>query len=222
MDRDARAQDLSSAVAEQLRSNPRLDAARMSATTVDGVVTLTGSVRSYSEKCYAERLVREVRGVVAVRNELEVRLSIGNFRTDEAIAHLTRQTLENHAGLTDPLPRVTVREGWVILDGVVPSELQKWTAERSLRDIAGIRGITNRIEVVPRLSADEARRSFLTAVLRRAALAVEGLRVRVYGNTMAVYGTVGSCVEHDDLMELAARTRGIAGVKDRVTVRPGS
>jgi osmotically-inducible protein OsmY len=219
MDTD-RSATLERAVAEELHWDPRVDTGRVIVSTDDKTITLKGVVRSYSEKCCAERIAREIRGVAGVKNALEVRLTIGGYRTDSGLQRLTAEILANHTALCDPLPSVTSREGWLTLEGVVTSDAQKRYAEDALRDVAGVRGITNNIDVTPRPNGAGAAEAFETAVQRRAALIVQGLKVEVSGMTMSVYGKVGSCAEHDALIDLASRRRGIARVEDHVVVQP--
>jgi osmotically-inducible protein OsmY len=141
--------DLVRAVSEELRWGPRIDADRVRVSAKGRTITLSGTVRSYSAKCCAEKIAREIRGVVDVKNELEVRLSIGSYRTDAGLERLTSDILQNHTALCDPLPCVTVRDGWLTLQGVVTSDVQKRCAEAALRDVSGIRGITNNTVVAP-------------------------------------------------------------------------
>jgi osmotically-inducible protein OsmY len=215
-----RSDSLERAVLEELRGDPRVDAERITVSADDRTITLNGVVRTYSEKCCAERITREIRGVAGVKNALDVRLTIGSYRTDSGLESLSLEIIQNHTALCDPLPRVTAHEGWLTLEGVVTSETQKRSAEETLRDVAGIRGITNNVEVMPRSDGAGAAEAFETAVQRRAALAVQELKVEVSGMTMSVYGRVGSCAEHDALIELASRRRGIARVEDHVIVQP--
>lgn len=210
---------LADTVLEELGRDPRLDASRVSVWARDGSITLRGRVRSYSEKCRAESIVRELRGVVAVHNAIEVRLSIGNYRTDAGMAHLTNEMLENHAVFNGDPPRATVHQGWVILRGVVASELHKQRAEAIVRDLAGVRGITNEIELIPQSGAGQAKPALEAALRRRASITEEELFIDMSGVTMSFYGKVRSCADHDDLITLASRTRGIARVRDHVTVQ---
>ena len=212
--------DLVRSVSDELRWDPRIDAERIVVSADDRRITLTGTVQSYSAKCCAEKIAREIRGVVEVKNDLEVRLPIGSYRTDAGIERLTSEILQNHTSLCDPLPRITIRDGWLTLDGIVTSDVQKRSAEDALRDVAGIRGVTNNIVVTPPANGGGAAEAFEAAVRRRAALAVRELKVEVSGMTMTVYGKVSSCVEHDALIELASRRRGIARVEDHVVVQP--
>jgi len=212
--------DLVRAVIEELRADPRVDAERIIVSADDHTIALHGVVRSYSERCHAQKIAREIRGVVDVKNDLEVRLTIGATRTDSGLERLTSEILQNHTALCDPLPRVTAHDGWLTLDGAVTSEVQKRCAEESLRDVAGIRGIINNIVVTPHGNGGDAAEAFEAAVERRAGLAVHELKVEVSGMTMSVYGKVGSCAERDALIELASRRRGIARVEDHIIVQP--
>jgi len=212
--------DLVRSLTEELRWDSRIDAERIVVSADGSAVTLKGVVQSYSVKCCAEKIAREIRGVADVKNNLEVRLTIGSYRTDEGLARLGSEILQNHASLRDPLPRITVRDGWLTLDGVVTAEVEKRCAEEALRDVAGIRGIANNIVVTPTPNGGGAAEAFEVAVRRRAAIAVRELKVEVSDMTMNIYGEVASCAEHDALIELASRRRGIARVEDHVKVQP--
>jgi osmotically-inducible protein OsmY len=217
---EERSMALARAVMEELRWDPRVDAERIVVSSDGRTILLTGAVRSFSEKCCTERIAREIRGVAAVENALEVRLSVGSYRTDAGLERLIAEILENHTALSDPLPRVRADRGWLTLDGVVASEAQKRAVEESLREVAGVRGITNNIEVAAGTANDGVAEAFEAAVRRRAALIVEEFHVEFSGRTMTLYGRVGSCVEHDALIDLASRRRGVARVEDRVLVQP--
>ena len=53
-----------------------LNASAIGVATQDGVVTLTGFIDSYAGKLAAERVVKRVRGVRAVANDIKVRLLV--------------------------------------------------------------------------------------------------------------------------------------------------
>jgi osmotically-inducible protein OsmY len=207
-------------VADELRWDPRLDASKVAVSVDDAEVTLSGSVPSYCEKRCAEALARRVRGVAAVKNALAVRLTIGNYRTDATLHRLATDILESLPALLSERPRVTVSEGWLTLEGIVESAAQKQNVEDAFLHIAGIRGVSNRIRVVPRSKNAEAKRAFEEAVRRCAALTVADLGAEISGRTIVVRGTVGSCVEHDVLLEIASCAPGITSVEDHIVVRP--
>ena len=139
--------DLTRIYTEELHREPALDPSRVSVAFRDGVITLRGAVRTYAEKCRAESIARGLPGVRHVINGLEVRLTVGNYRTDAGLTHLTNEVLENHVVLSDEPPRALVQDGWVTLRGAVASEFQKITAESVIQWLSGVRGITNEIRV---------------------------------------------------------------------------
>jgi osmotically-inducible protein OsmY len=144
-------QQLLESVLAELEGDPRIDAGKIAVLAgYDGTVSLTGSVRSYAEKCWSEELVRRVPGVSAVANELVVRLTIGDYRTDAMLHRIVTDVLDALCAMPDVRPTVSVQDGWVTLIGAVDWPFQKQAAEESIRQIAGIRGITNDIRVEPR------------------------------------------------------------------------
>ncbi len=138
---------LSRTILEELDRDPAIDASRISVSVDAAEVILAGAVRSYSEKCRVESVARELSGSRSVRSDIEVRLTIGNYRSDAGLTHLTNEVLENYVVLTDEPPQAAVQNGWVTLRGCVTSDFRKKTAEAVVRELAGVRGITNEIQV---------------------------------------------------------------------------
>lgn len=149
MDDRAASPPLEQRIAETLFGDPVLDGSRIRiAVGKTGGVVLDGSVHTYAEKCLAEELVRRVEGVARVRNQLDVRLTIGDYRTDATLERVFHDLFEFLARMPPERPRVRVLDGWVTLEGAVPFAFQKELLERVVRDVAGVRGITNRLRVV--------------------------------------------------------------------------
>ena len=145
---DAMQQDaLSHTILDELHRDPAVDASRIFVTVHRGRVTLGGAVRSYSEKCRAESIARELSGPLDVQNAIEVRLSIGHYRSDAGLTHLTNEVLENYVPLSGEPPSAAVQNGWVTLRGIVTSDFRKKIAEAVVRELSGVRGITNEIQV---------------------------------------------------------------------------
>jgi osmotically-inducible protein OsmY len=140
-----------------LRWHPGIDAARV-ALSVDGVgrVTLEGSVPTYADKCAIEETVKRVPGVAGVRNRVDVRLTIADYRTDAALEHVLADLFEFLSRMPPDRPRATVLNGWVTLEGSVLGLYQKQLIEKAVREIAGVKGINNRL-VVERAGRPQAR-----------------------------------------------------------------
>ena len=135
-------------ILDELQNQSSIDTTRTRVTaTADGLVTLDGVVHTYAEKCALEENVRTVPGVSGVQNELEVRLTIGDYRTDGTLRRVLEAMLDGLARMPAERPRVSVTEGWVTLEGSVPHAFQKVLVENTVREVAGVRGITNWIEI---------------------------------------------------------------------------
>src|SRR4051794_33016543 len=73
-------------VREELKWDPDLDAEDIAISVKDGVVTLAGFTKSYSDRLEAENAAKRVAGVHAVANDIEVRLPSIDQRPDPDIA----------------------------------------------------------------------------------------------------------------------------------------
>src|ERR1043165_1205197 len=124
-----------------LRWHPGIDARRV-AISVDGAgrVTLDGSVPTYADKCAIEEVARSVSGVAGVRNRVEVRLTIADYRTDAALERILADLFEFLSRMPPEQPHASVVNGWVTLEGSVLWPYQKQHIERAVREIAGVKG----------------------------------------------------------------------------------
>ena len=86
-------------VVEELKWNPDLDSTDIAVTVKDGVVTLAGFVRTYVDKTEAEVAAKRVAGVVAVANDIAVRLPATDERPDPEIARQAVASQESTADL---------------------------------------------------------------------------------------------------------------------------
>ena len=75
--------DIKRVVETELLANPDIDATDIAVAVKNGVVTLTGFVRSYMQKWESEKTTKRVAGVA---DDIEVRLPIFNHRPDPEIA----------------------------------------------------------------------------------------------------------------------------------------
>ncbi|MFZ1031343.1 MAG: BON domain-containing protein, partial [Candidatus Acidiferrales bacterium] len=104
-------------VETELSWEPSVDAAEIGVSVKEGVVTLNGQVKSYSEKWSAERAVSRIAGVRAIVNELEVHLPSSSERTDEDIAKAAVAALDGYIMVPAKRINVKVSNGWVKLEG---------------------------------------------------------------------------------------------------------
>ncbi|MDQ1485270.1 MAG: hypothetical protein QOJ62_963 [Actinomycetota bacterium] len=186
----------------------------------DGVVTLTGWVDSYTKKWAAEKAAHRVRGVVAVANDIEVKLPTSATRTDPDIAEAAVRALKWDALLALQDLKVTVSNGWVTLRGTVEWQFQRREAERAVRALSGVVGVTNLIEVKPtaKPSPDDLKRSVAEALVRSAQTDAQRITVEVQGDKVILTGTVRSWAERQDAERAAWSASGVKEVDNRITI----
>jgi osmotically-inducible protein OsmY len=184
----------------------------------DGVVTLTGWVDGYARKWAAQRCAQRVRGVRAVADDIEVRLSGEAERTDGEIAIAASRALEWDSFVPAERLDVTVSNGWVMLRGEVEFGWQRRTAERELRRLRGVRGVTNLVEVRPPAGpdAERTRRDIQRALMR--GIGTERVTVELDGDTVVLSGVVRSWWERDEAERVAWSAEGVRAVRDRLLV----
>lgn len=207
-------------VLEELKWDARVQPNEIGVAVRDGVVTITGLVDHYARKWSAERTTHRVRGVRAVANDIEVHLSADTERTDADIAGAATQALEWDAFVPIEKVEVTVSGGWVMIRGDVEWEYQRRAAERSVRRLAGVRGMTNGIVVRPHTdtSPDELRHRIEDALTRSIETDVARLSIGVQGTRVVLNGTVRSWLEREEAERVAWSAPGVASVDNRIKV----
>jgi osmotically-inducible protein OsmY len=209
---DLRLRDL---VIQQLGWDSQVNASGIGVAARDGIVTLSGYIDSYAGKLAAERAVKRVRGVRAVANSLHVTLR--QARTDTDIATDAARAIDTHL-ILPPTVQVVVHDGHVVLTGTVRTLFQRVVAEKALRYVRGIKGLVNRLVVVPAPSADDVRPRIVRALHHDADIDARGLNVVVSGSTVTLTGTVRSWHERDSAERAAMPAPGITHVDNLITV----
>ena len=187
----------------------------------DGVVTLTGWVDNYMKRWAAEEAAHRVRGVRAVANEIEVRLPGSSVRTAADLAAEVSRALERTILVPHDKIDVTVSDGWVRLDGEVRWQFERTEAERAVRRIPGVRGVTNAIAVRPKVhpSPSEMTRKIEEALIRNAEIVAERINVDVQGDTVILTGTVRSWAEREAAARAAWSAPGVVAVHNQIVVQ---
>ncbi len=208
-------------VLDELRFDPEVEPTDVGVEVDNGVVTLTGTVDSYSMKFAAEKAAKRVKGVKAVANDIQVTLPFERTRTDTDIARAAANALEWNTEVPHERIKVTVHEGWVTLEGDVDWHYQKEAAERSVRDLMGVKGVTNLIAVAaPKASPDQVKSLIEDALERSAQLDAERIHVDIRDGKAVLSGTVRSWVEKQDAEDAAWAAEGVSDVENLITVSP--
>jgi osmotically-inducible protein OsmY len=212
-------QSLRDDVLFELKYDPKINPASDIAVAVkEGVVTLSGYVSSYWEKDAAEKAVKRIYGVRGVANDIQVKLFL--TRTDPEIARDAVHELENHISIPSDRIKVTVKNGWVNLEGAVDWQFQKTLAESSVKKLRGVMGVSNNIEVKPTITPTGIKSRIEDALKRNAELDARRITVEVDGSTVRLLGRVRSWAEKSQAEQAAWSAPGTAKVENFIGIAP--
>ena len=205
-------------VIAELKWLPSVHSEHIGVEVKDGVVTLSGHVRNYSEKVNAEHAAQRVIGVRALAVELEVKLSSMGKRDDSDIASSAQTALEWMGTPTSKNVHVMVEKGWVTLSGDLDWQYQRQAAARAVQFLAGVTGVSNQIGIKPSVTLVAVKKEIEAALARRSKMDADKISVQVDGSAVTLTGTVSSWSERDSARESAWGAPGVMSVNDKLTV----
>ena len=206
-------------VIDELRWDPSVGRTEIGVAARDGVVTLAGQVDSFAKKYAAERAAERVAGVRAVAEELMVQLPLSSTRTDTDIAHAVTDRFRWDVDVPEDRVMVRVEDGWVYLEGDTDWQFQKNAAERAVRYLIGVKGVSNRIAIKKHSSAPDVQERIQSAFKRHAEIDSKNIRVDALDGKVTLRGTVRSWAERQDAEHAAWSAPGVIAVNDELAVQ---
>lgn len=211
-------EDLQKDVQSAIKWEPLLNAAEIGVTAKDGVVTLTGIVDSYAKKLEAESAAKNVTGVRAVAEEIEIKFSSSYSKNDTEIANEVLNAWKWNWEIPNDKIKVKVEKGWVTLEGELTWNYQKEAAKRVITNLMGVKGVSNNITIKSETHDAVEKVSIERALARSLSINDENIHVKVTGHTVKLTGRVDSFYQKDEAERIAWNAPGVWTMDNELAV----
>jgi osmotically-inducible protein OsmY len=210
--------ELQKDVMSELKYDPSVKVSDIGVIAKNGTVTLNGYATSYNEKWEAVHATKRVSGVKAIADDIEIQLPASYHRTDTDIAAAAINQIEWSTTIPNGTVQATVRDGWITLEGQVEWWYQKNSAGGLVKQMAGVKGLTNSISISPKVTKHEVETDIKSAFKRSAMLDAQHIRVETSGNNVTLHGQVRNYSEYDEAERVAWSEPGVSYVDNRLEV----
>ncbi len=211
-------EELQKDVQDAIKWEPLLNAAEIGVTAKDGVITLTGTVDSYTKKSEAEDAAKNVAGVKAVVEKIEIKFGSTWQKDDNEIAKEVLNAFKWNWEVPDDKVKVKVEDGWVTLEGELHWHYQIDAAKRLVNNQVGVKGVTNKITIKSETHNQIEKKDIERAIGRNWSIDDDDIRVKVSGNRVTLNGTVNSFYQRDEAERIAWNAPGVSTVDNELVI----
>jgi len=205
-------------VLDELMWQPNIDETQIGVIVEKGVVALTGFVDTYVKKTAALDAVKNVKGVKAVANDIEIKYGKDYKKTDKEIAKAVVNAFTWNSSVPDDKLNIEVRNGWVTLSGELEWDFQKEAARKAVEDLLGVEGVINNITLKQTIVPSEIKQKITKAFERLADLDAQNIKVEVDGHKVKLKGKVHSFAERDEARKTAYYAPGVYEVENELEI----
>jgi osmotically-inducible protein OsmY len=206
-------------VLQELEYEPSVNSSAIGVTAKDGIVGLTGNVKSYAEKNAAVHAAERVAGVKAVTDEMKVDLPAFHVRNDEDIARAAVNALQWDVWVPTDVIKMKVNSGRITLEGEVNFKYQQTAAENAVRNLTGVKGVSNLINIKkPAVVPSEVKVQIDNALRRAAEVDSGNIKVNVVSDKVILRGKVSSWAERKEAERAAWSAPGVRTVEDDLVI----
>lgn len=206
---------LKSDLEEELRFDPKVNAAQIGVSVDKGAVTLNGAVDSYAEKWAAENATKRVSGVRTVAQDLTVKLLGEHKRSDSEIAGAVQSALQWNFFVPKSVT-AQVKNGSVTLEGQVAWNYQREAAESAVRFLTGVCAVYNSITLKPQVSSSAVKENVKAALQRQATTDANSIHIDTSGGKVTLTGHASSWQSIDDARIAAWAAPGVTEVVEHI------
>jgi len=211
--------ELQKMVQDAIKWEPLLHAAEIGVTVKDGIVTLTGMVDSYAKKMEAEQAAKNVAGVKAIVEKIEVKFStLVAKKDDNDIAKEILNAFRWNWEVPSEGVKVKVEDGWVTLEGEIQWNYQKQAARNAIKNLIGVLGVTNNIKIKTNTLDKIEQADIESAMHRNWSIKDSDITVKVSENRVHLSGTVNSFYQKEEAGRIAWNAPGVWTVDNEIVV----
>ncbi|MGO3719873.1 MAG: BON domain-containing protein [Mesonia hippocampi] len=205
-------------VLEELEWQPSIDETQIGVVVKDGIVTLSGTVDSYTKKLEAEKAAKSVVGVKAVAEDIVVQYGTNHQKTDTEIATSVANAFKWNISVPENKVDVKVEDGWVYLTGEVLWDFEKNAAKKAVQNLLGVKYVVNNISIKQKVDTVDIKSKITKAFERAADIDAKNISVKADGHKVTLTGKVHSLKEKDEARKTAYYAPGVWTVDNELEV----
>lgn len=201
--------------------------------SMDGVVTLTGTVVEESHKAVAQETVANLPGVKSVDNQLVVSGERPIENSNSWIGVKVKTALLFHRNVNAFKTIVDVTDGVVTLKGVALSQAQKDLAGEYAKDVEGVKDVKNEMTIAPAEgkpaqtlgeNIDDASiiAQIKISLLSHHSTSAVNTKVSVSEGVVTLSGVAKNEAEKELVSKLADDVNGVVRVVNNMTIAPAA